>query len=315
MKISIVTPSFNQAGHLGETLLSVQKQGISELEHIVIDGGSNDESLEIIQSYAEGLAYWCSEPDGGQYQAINKGFEKSTGEIMGWLNSSDLYMPWTLKTVEEIFSKFPDIDWISSLPKVCINEDGTYGGLNEMPGFSARRFSKGLLGGATNNDFIQQETCFWRRSLWDKIGGRITDRYRYAADFWLWAEFFKHTRCTGVDVPLAAFRFHGDQRSGENRYRKEVIEVIREIQDPCVLGKLSQGYQNLVRQWVVSSSGMGGIPSWKLVTGQDDRFLSIYKFWSDFARQARWTASSLTYLPIAAWNYAKRGFRKYNKYN
>ncbi len=309
MKISIVTPSYNQVGHLGETLLSVKKQGISELEHIVIDGGSTDGSREIIKSHAEGLAYWCSETDGGQYQAINKGFEKSTGEIMGWLNSSDLYMPWTLRTVEDIFRRFPEVEWISSLQKVCINEDGTYEGLNEMPGFSSGRLARGLLGGAKNSDFIQQETCFWRRSLWDKIGGKITDRYRYAADFWLWSEFFKHSRCTGVEVPLAAFRFHGDQRSGEDRYRKEVVEIIEELQSPQIQAELISGYQNIVRHWTASPSGSGGASSWRLATGDDDFFLGILKFWSDFARQARWTASSATYFPIAVWNFAMRVFR------
>jgi glycosyltransferase involved in cell wall biosynthesis len=310
MKISIITPSFNQCRHLQETLDSIINQGIDDLEHIVIDGGSTDGSREVIKSHAGKLAYWCSEPDGGQYQAINKGFSKSTGEIMGWLNSSDLYMPWTLRTVEAIFTQFPEVEWISSLQKVCINEDGTYEGLNEMPGFSSGRLAKGLLGGAANSDFIQQETCFWRRSLWDKIGGTISDRYRYAADFWLWSEFFKHTRCTGVEVPLAAFRFHGDQRSGEDRYRKEVVEILKELQSPLAKKELRPGYQNIVRHWTPSPHGTGGVSSWKLVKGEDDRFIGIFKFWSDITRQARWTASSITYLPIAAWKFARRGFRR-----
>ena len=93
MKISIISPSYNQAEFLESTLLSVLSQTGVELEYIVVDGGSTDGSKEIIERYSERLAWWCSEPDGGQYQAINKGFEKATGDVLAWLNSSDIYLP------------------------------------------------------------------------------------------------------------------------------------------------------------------------------------------------------------------------------
>jgi glycosyltransferase involved in cell wall biosynthesis len=310
MKISIITPSYNQSVHLRETLHSVLNQGIDDLEYIVIDGGSTDGSQEVIEEFSDRLYFWCSEPDGGQYQAINKGFSKSSGEIMGWLNSSDVYMPWTLKTVEQIFTQFPEVQWITSLQKICIKEDGSFEGLEPMIGFSGRRLAQGLHGGADNSDFIQQETCFWRRSLWDAIGAEIKDQYRYAADFWLWGEFFKHTRCTGVDAPLAAFRFHGDQKSGEDRYRKEVIAIINELQTAKSMNQLVTGSQNVMRHWTPNKSGLGGESSWKLVKYYDDLFLGILKFWTDFARQARWTASSITYFPIAAWKFCRRGFSR-----
>ena len=310
MKISIITPSYNQAGHLCETLNSVLGQGIKDLEYIVIDGGSKDGSKEIIEGFSDRLAYWCSEADAGQYQAINKGFSKSTGEIMGWLNSSDLYMPWTLKTVEQIFTQFPEIQWITSLQKVCITEEGVFDGLDETHGFSGYRLARGLHGSATNSNFIQQETCFWRRSLWEKIGGEITDQYRFAADFWLWSEFFKYSRCTGVEVPLAAFRFHGDQRSGEDRYRKEVVEVIARLCEGDSRQELVTGTQNIVRHWTPSSSGIGGIASWKLISYYDDHFLGILEFWGKIAKRGKWVASSVTYLPIAIWKFIRRGFRR-----
>lgn len=310
MKISIITPSYNQASHLEETLNSVLGQGVKNLEYIVIDGGSKDGSKELIEKKAEHLAFWCSEPDGGQYQAINKGFAKSTGEIMGWLNSSDVYMPWTLKTVEDIFTRFPEVNWISSMRKVCIKEDGTFEWMDEMPGFSGKRLARGLHGGPGNGDFIQQETCFWRRSLWEKVGGKLTDEYRYAADFWLWGEFFKHSRCTGVEAPLAAFRFHGDQRSAENRYTEEVSKIIRELRSKPAWQSLVSGYQNVIRYWIPSPSGVGGHSDLKLVKYYDDRFFAIIKFWSDLAKKARWIAASVTYSPFAAWRFCKRGFRR-----
>lgn len=310
MKVSIVTPSYNQVAHLRETLNSVIGQGIDDLEYLVIDGGSKDGSRDIIEEFAPHLAYWCSEPDGGQYQAINKGFSKSTGEIMGWLNSSDLYMPWTLKTVEQIFTQFPEVQWISSLKKICITEKGLFEGGDDIQGFSGYRLAQGLHGSATNSDFIQQETCFWRRSLWEKIGGKITDEYRFASDFWLWGEFFKHARCTGVEAPLAAFRFHGDQRSGEDRYRVEVVEIISALQSSDERKQLVTGAQNIMRHWTPSPSGVGGSASWKLITYYDDRFLGILEFWNEIANKAKWVASSITYFPIAAWKFVCRGFRR-----
>lgn len=310
MKISIITPSFNQSGHLPDTLDSVLSQGIQDLEYIVIDGGSTDGSKEIIAKHSDRLAYWCSEPDGGQYQAINKGFAKSNGEIMGWLNSSDVYMPWTLKTVEQIFRDFPEVHWISSMRKVCITEEGVFEWMDELPGFSGRRLARGLHGGPGNGDYIQQETCFWRRSLWEKIGGELTGRFRHAADFWLWGEFFKHTHCTGVEAPLAGFRFHGNQRSGDDHYGREVESIMEELSQCDEFQKLLPGYQNIIRYWVPSPTGKGGHSELKLVRYYDDRFYSIIKFWSELAKRGRWIASSATYLPFATWRYCKRGFRR-----
>jgi hypothetical protein len=194
--------------------------------------------------------------------------------------------------------------------KVCITEEGIFEWLDELPGFSGRRLAHGLHGGPTNGDYIQQETCFWRRSLWEKVGGKLTGRYRHAADFWLWGEFFKHSRCTGVEAPLAAFRFHGDQRSTENRYAVEVREIIGELRQKAAWESLVTGYQNVIRYWVSSSSEGGGHSELKLVKYYDDRFFAIIKFWSDLAKKARWIASSLTYSPFAVWRFCRRGFRR-----
>jgi hypothetical protein len=224
MRISIVTPSFNQGDLLNRSMRSVLEQEGEgfELEYIVVDGGSTDGSREIIESHADKLAWWCSERDGGQYAAVNKGFAKSTGEVMAWINSSDLYFPWTLQSVSEIFDEYPEIQWITSLYKCCIDETGTFRSIQRSYGHSARAFAAGLNGGSENQNFIQQEACFWRRSLWDKIGGEIKPTYKLAADFHLWSEFFDHAELVGIHAPLAAFRHHGNQRSKLSNYQEEV---------------------------------------------------------------------------------------------
>jgi len=108
-KISVVTPSFNQGQYLEETIRSVLDQGYPNLEYFVMDGGSTDDSVEIIRKYADRLTGWVSEPDGGQMHAINKGFARATGDIMAWLNSDDKYCPWTFNVIGRIFAGLPEV--------------------------------------------------------------------------------------------------------------------------------------------------------------------------------------------------------------
>lgn len=234
MKISIITPSYNQVEFLESTLQSVLSQKGVELEYIVVDGGSTDGSREVIEKYSDSLAWWCSERDGGQYQAINKGFERATGDILAWLNSSDIYLPWTLHTVAKIFQNHPEVDWLAANHKLCIGEESEFAGYQKLPGYSRNAFLKGMHGSRANPNFIQQETCFWRRSLWKKIGGKIPDTYKYAADFHLWERMFKHSPLTGVECPLAAFRFHDDQRSKIDGYMDEVEMILEEARKSSV---------------------------------------------------------------------------------
>ncbi|HSI87045.1 MAG: glycosyltransferase family 2 protein [Candidatus Methylacidiphilales bacterium] len=225
MKISIVTPSYNQADYLQATFDSVFQQP-GPIEYVVVDGGSKDHSKAVIERNADRIAWWCSEKDKGQYDAINKGFSKTTGEVMAWLNSSDMYLPWTLQVVREIFEQYPQVDWISSTMKTCISDGTGFAGMQKVAGFSRRALWAGRHGSRTNRSFIQQESCFWRRSLWEKIGGSIPLTYRHAADMHLWALFFEHSPLTGVDAPLAAFRFHGDQRSTHTGYLDDVDKLL-----------------------------------------------------------------------------------------
>jgi len=124
-KISIVTPTYNQAEYIEATILSVLNQRYPNLEYIIIDGGSTDGTVDIIKKYADQLTYWCSEPDGGQYAAINKGFAHATGDVMAWLNSDDLYMPYTLHAVGSIMDSLEEVKWLSTSTPVGIDAQGS----------------------------------------------------------------------------------------------------------------------------------------------------------------------------------------------
>src|ERR1044071_7696025 len=111
-RITIVTPSYNQAAFLEETMLSVLDQGYPNLEYIVIDGGSTDGSVDIIRKHASRLSWWISEKDAGMYDAIQKGFARSSGQIMGWINSDDRHFQKSLFVIAEIFERIKEVDWI-----------------------------------------------------------------------------------------------------------------------------------------------------------------------------------------------------------
>ncbi len=293
MLFSIVTPSFNQALYLRGTIESVLSQA-TNLEYIVMDGGSTDGSSEIIAAYSDRLAYWQSERDGGQYDAINRGFARSTGEIMGWLNSSDLYLPWTLSTVELIFNIFPEIQWVTSTMKTCIRGDGTFEDLYHTPGFSARRFYRGLHGGPGNSEYLQQESCFWRRSLWEKIGGVIDLKHASAGDYWLWSRFFKEANVAAIDAPLAAFRFHDEAKSVATSYQEEVAAITLDMRK-FPESSYPDGSLSVIRWREVNQEGQA-ITSWRLEKRNSNDFLNDRFMVESLIRKARWPATKAANL-------------------
>lgn len=215
LSISLVTPSFNQAAFLPAALDSVLAQNYPNLEYIVVDGGSNDGSRDVVAARAGRLAWWCSEPDGGLYDALNKGFSHARGEIMGWLNSDDLQFPSTLRAVGEIFARFPEVEWLASLAPSTWSSDGNCLGVSHIEGFSRAAFLEGayLPGAARHHGWIPQETVFWRRSLWEKTGAHLDSSLKFAGDFELWARFFERAELFGTPAPLAGFRTHRAQKS------------------------------------------------------------------------------------------------------
>jgi Glycosyl transferase family 2 len=228
--ISIVTPNYNYAHFLEATLRSVIDQGYPKLEYIVLDDGSTDDSVAIIRRYADNLAHWKSGSNKGQYQTLTEGLNLGTGEVMGWLNSDDLHAPWTLHLVGRIFAAFPKIDWISTLSPMMWDCLGLPLAVGRVAGFSWNAYLDGAYApglrvsgqwvSPRSAGVIQQESTFWRRSLWEMAGGRLSNEYGPAGDFDLWGRFFEHAELVGVCAPLAGFRLqHQQQTSNIFRYR------------------------------------------------------------------------------------------------
>ena len=221
-KISIVTPSFRSARFIESTINSVLSQAYPQLEYIVIDG-AGDETAEILRRYDGHIAYWCSEPDDGQYDAINKGFARATGDIFYWINADDMLLPNALFVVANAFTRFAEVKWLSSLKPAYFDSQGYLADVSCSPGFSKQAFLEGrmLPGGSQSAFWIQQESTFFRRSLWEAAGARIPSR-GLAGDFALWAAFYRHADLFGLDYPLGGFRTREGQRSLDiASYRRE----------------------------------------------------------------------------------------------
>lgn len=226
-RISIVTPSYNQGAFLEATIQSVLGQNYPNLEYVIIDGGSTDDSVEIIRRYEADLAYWVSEPDEGQYDAINKGFGHTSGDIMAWINADDMFTPWAFSVVAEIFGQDRNVEWLTSLLPLRWDVAGRAVGCFPRRGYSRASFLRGghlpAVGGR-GAEWLQQESTFWRRSLWQRAG-KLDAALDLASDFKLWLQFCRAgAEIYGVETPLGGFRKHDDQKTAL-RYEAYVAEA------------------------------------------------------------------------------------------
>ncbi len=214
--LALVTPSFNQGPYLEQALSSVLDQAEDGLEYVVVDGGSTDGSLEILRRFGPRLTDWSSRPDRGMYDALNQGFERTTAEIMGWLNADDFYLAGSLAVVREVFDRFPEVEWLASARPAACNRHGQRHRVRRLPGFHEQAFWHGeyVVGVAPYwSGWIPQESTFWRRSLWRRAGGALDDRLDHAGDFDLWARFYGHTELVGLDHSLGVFRRQPEQKT------------------------------------------------------------------------------------------------------
>lgn len=171
--ISIVTPSFNQGRFLERTIKSVLSQDYPNLQYVIQDGGSTDETVDILEKYDGALEHWESKKDNGQAHAINLGFQHASGEIMAYLNSDDLLLPGTLNYVARFFNTHQEVSVIYG-HRVLTDEYDREIGRWVLPPHRAEVIRW--------IDFVPQETLFWRRSIWDKVGGCVDESFRFAMD-------------------------------------------------------------------------------------------------------------------------------------
>ena len=200
-RITVITPSFNQAAFLEGTIRSVLDQEYPSLEYIIIDGGSTDNSVEIIRKYSHRLAYWCSEKDGGQSHAINKGLRIATGEIIGWLNSDDIYYADSIWKAAQIFAKNPATDILFGNYDYIDDEGRTVHRRRELP-YDFRVY---LWTGACYHANV---AGFYRKKCFDSFG-LVREDLHHSMDYELYLRFGIN-RCTFQHVPdvLGAYRLH-----------------------------------------------------------------------------------------------------------
>jgi glycosyltransferase involved in cell wall biosynthesis len=211
-KITLVTAVYNGEEYLEATMRSIINQGYPNLEYIVVDDGSTDRTVEIIRKYEREVSCWFSQANQGLYAALNAGFARSSGEVMGWLNSSDLLQVNALFTVGSIFRALREVEWITGRP-TKISATGMTIDVLPIPRWSRERF----LAGA--NKYVQQESTFWRRSLWERAGGRLSTEHRAEGDFELWVRFFRHARLYSVNALVGGYRLHDHALSSSNMER------------------------------------------------------------------------------------------------
>jgi glycosyltransferase involved in cell wall biosynthesis len=208
--ISVITPTFNQARFIRETVESVREQAYPALEHIVIDGLSTDDTLEVLRPYGDALIV-VSEADSGQTEAINKGLKRASNDVICWLNSDDYLLPGALQAVGEFFAAHPDVMWVTG-DAVIVDVDG-------RPIQSAVRMYKRLLRrlpsamylGVTNG--IVQPATFWRREVHDRLG-LLDESLHYTMDYDWWLRLLTLGRPGVLRRPLASFRIHDLSKSG-----------------------------------------------------------------------------------------------------
>jgi carbamoyltransferase len=221
-KLSIVTPSYNQGDYIEATIESIISQDYPNLEYIVQDGGSKDSTVNVLKNHDEEILHWESKQDKGQTNAINLGFQHASGEIMAYLNSDDLLLPGALNYIVNYFNEHPEVDVIYG-HRILIDSQGEEVGRWVLP-----RHDDKVLSFA---DFIPQETLFWRRSIWEKVGGSLDESFRFAMD-WDLIVRFRDAGAKFVRLPrfLGAFRVHQLQKSSAliNDLGEKEMTIIRQ---------------------------------------------------------------------------------------
>jgi glycosyltransferase involved in cell wall biosynthesis len=215
--VSIITPSYNQAQYLEATILSVLQQDYPRIEYIIMDGGSSDDSVEIIQKYVGRLAYWVSEKDRGQVDAINRGFARCNGKIMAWLNSDDTYEPGAIQAAVTAFRQHPKVRLVYG--------EGWYidgAGRRTRPCRFVRESFPNIY--IYNKDPILQQASFWKRNLWEEVGP-LDESMNWVFDWDWFIRAHKVTSFLYIPQFLANYRVHSQAKTRSSDIQRRIEQA------------------------------------------------------------------------------------------
>ncbi|MBI5298098.1 MAG: glycosyltransferase [Chloroflexi bacterium] len=220
--VSIITPSYNQASYLEQTMRSVLGQEYADIEYIVIDGASTDGSVDIIKKYADRLAYWVSEKDRGQAEAINKGFARAHGEIVAWLNSDDYYLPGAVAAAVKAFDEHPEAVLVYA-DMLAVDEHGQT--TNEL------KYPQLALEDLLCFQIIGQPAVFLRRSALEKTGG-LDSTFHFLLDHLLWIRIAQRGKLVHVNQTWAAARYHAEakNRAKAAEFGREAFRILETVE-------------------------------------------------------------------------------------
>lgn len=227
--VSIITPSFNQARYLEQTIQSVLRQDHPRIEHIVVDGASTDGSVEIIKKYADKLAWWVSEKDSGQADAINKGLARAAGEIVAWLNSDDYYLPGAVSAAVKLFEENPDVVLVYG-NMLAVDERGNP--------FNTLTYKQLTMQDLLCFQIIGQPAVFFRRSALEKTD-MLDSTFHFLLDHHLWIRIAQHGRILHVDQTWAAARYHAEakNRAKAAEFGREAFRILAWAESQPKLGE------------------------------------------------------------------------------
>lgn len=277
-KFTVVTPTFNQGEFIEKTINSVLSQGYPNLEFIIIDGGSKDNTLEVIKKYERHLTYWISEPDRGQSHAINKGMAKATGDYLTWLNSDDWYLPGALLRMHELFVAHPEAGMVVGNGRIVNQEGKVVYDISPTPEITL----ESLYGWMSGGNFLQPASAF-TRSAWEAVG-QINEQIHIALDVDLWLRMAKaDVQFVTTDTVLSEALSHPDAKTTayEDLMRLDCALVIIRHGGEHAVRKTLEGMITRYSWYRRNYEAIVSNPLLKLLRPIVKRFAKPGEYWND----------------------------------